>query len=271
MKFITEPYVHVLATPQFHPDERFPIPADGTDAEKLCSYAAKRCYRSIGADGRPNTENQAQVIKQRHGSVLQHAHFSLAIEGVSRGCSLELNRHGLDISQLSMRYADANDCAFVLDPWYAEQWAKWVVCYNETVGDILFKDGVPADVQDLLDMFVDSNNLALQFYDNSVERLMRLAPDGTAVERRKWARGKAKQLLPHALETQGVWSGNIRMWRWIVESRTELAAEAEIRRLANAVFKAIEPHCPTHWADFLLDPLGDEFGGPVLFPQYRKV
>lgn len=271
MRFILEPSIRVIGVPHFIEDDRFPIPVDGTDAERLCAYAAKRCYRSVGVDGRPNKENQAQVIKMRHGSVLQHAHFSLAIEGMSRGCSIELNRHGLDISQLSMRYADAKDCAFVLDPWYAEQWIKWVECYNETGGDILFKEGVPPDVQDLLDMFLDSNQIALQFYENSIERLMRLGPDGTQVERRKWARGKAKQLLPHAIETQGVWTGNIRMWRWIVESRTDLAAEAEIRRLANAVFRAIEPYCPTHWADFLVDPVDDEYGGPVLFPQYRKV
>ncbi len=270
MRVILEPSIRVIAAPQFIPDDRFPIPGDGTDAEKLCSYAAKRCYLSIGADGRPNVENQAQVIKMRHGSVLQHAHFSLAIEGMSRGCSLELNRHGLDISQLSMRYADAKDCAFVLDPWYAEQWRLWIADYDDEKGGT-FREGVPDDIRHLLCMLVDSNRFALGCYESSVGKLIHLAPHGTPTERRKWARGKAKQLLPHSIETQGVWTGNIRMWRWIVECRTEMAAEAEIRRLANAVFRAIEPYCPTHWADFMELERDDSIGGPVMVPEYRKV
>ena len=63
--------------------------------------AAKRCYMSFEAGLNPNvtrvrkdlTEYLDNVLKSGHGSVLEHATYTFAIENVSRVFTGELNRH----------------------------------------------------------------------------------------------------------------------------------------------------------------------------------
>src|SRR4030095_6478382 len=58
------------------------------------------------------------IKKQGHGSVLEHANYSILLEGVSRSLTHELVRHraGFAYSQLSQRYVDESHAAFVVPP-----------------------------------------------------------------------------------------------------------------------------------------------------------
>src|SRR5438045_9291664 len=58
------------------------------------------------------------IKKQGHGSVLEHANYTLLLEGVSRSLTHELVRHraGFAYSQLSQRYVDESDANFVVPP-----------------------------------------------------------------------------------------------------------------------------------------------------------
>ena len=105
MHIITEPKVTVVAKQVFigHPD--YLIPPDGDDATKLGAFAAKGCYDSFGENGRANVKNQEAILEHAHGSVLEHINFTLFVEGITRGLSLESNRHRqLAVSQRSTRY-----------------------------------------------------------------------------------------------------------------------------------------------------------------------
>lgn len=121
MNILTSPKVELVAATEFRGHTAYAIPLDGDDATRTCSFAAKGCYDSFGVDGRANALNQQQIISSRHGSVLEHVSATLFIEGITRALSLELNRHRhLAISQRSTRYTAEEDCAIVLEPYYAE-------------------------------------------------------------------------------------------------------------------------------------------------------
>ena len=98
-------------------------------AQELAEFAGRLCYLSFGPDagfegghklipGRTtNSEYLANILRTRHGSVLEHAVWTLLFEGVSRALTHELVRHRhLSYSQLSQRYVDESEVAFVLPP-----------------------------------------------------------------------------------------------------------------------------------------------------------
>lgn len=260
--FITEPTVHVLATPKFHQNPEFEIPGDGTDSERLGAYAAKRCYRSSGVTGRANRENQRQVIHMKHGSVLEHAHVSLDISGISRNLTLEMNRHRpFNISQESTRYVNIEgEPAFVLSPFKSEIYLRHL------------KDptAVAPDEWKLVSIDMENCLATVRAYKHELQLLEKLNPQNiqNATELRKWCRGQARDCLAGSLATAGVWTCNFRGWRNFIELRSGAGAEGEIRRLAQAVFLALEPLAPSYFQDYEVE---DHHGFPQYTTRYPKV
>src|SRR5690606_7823775 len=96
----------------------------------LTEFSGRLCYLSFGEDagldgghrtigGRTTNESYlANILRTKHGSVLEHAVWSILIEGVSRALTHELVRHraGFGFSQLSQRYVDESQIGFVLPP-----------------------------------------------------------------------------------------------------------------------------------------------------------
>lgn len=260
MRIVTKPTVELIAHSAFYGHPAYDIPFDGDDAMKICAFAAKGCYDSFGANGRSNEKNQLQIIEMRHGSVLEHATATLFIEGISRALSLEMNRHRhFAISQRSTRYTEEDDAAIVLDPFYAELWERR---NNEP------HTMSPAE-RELIMGHVQAAELAIERYRTEVEMLEGLNPLGLGgTELRKWARGKARNILPHALETRVTYTGNLRAWRHFIEMRTERFAEAEIRRLAAAVADKLIEWAPLYFADYEVEIIN---GLPEFRTKFRKV
>jgi thymidylate synthase (FAD) len=270
MHIITEPKVTVIAKQTFlgHPD--YLIPADGDDATKLGAFAAKGCYDSFGENGRANEKNQLTILEHRHGSVLEHITFSLFIEGITRGLSLESNRHRqLAVSQRSTRYTAEEDAAIVLEPYYAELYEK----YKPWLEDPNKDDITPwfdIDELNLLVAHITSMEQSFMAYERDVTWLMKKNPlKLEGFDLRKWARGKARNVLPHALETRITYTGNVRAWRWFIESRSDKHAEPEIRRLANLICLVLKKEAPIYFQDFSISEVYD--GIPVWTPTFSKV
>lgn len=277
MQVITIPKVTLVGSTQFieHPIHK--IPSDGTDMERLGAFAAKGCYDSFGEDSRPCVENQKQIIEHLHGSVLEHSYATLYIEGITRALTLEMNRHRLlNISQRSTRYTKEDNASIVLEPYYAEIWDRYGMEWVEE------ETGWPSYVKAhklgpqwppdaaLVKDFVNAAEEALHAYAEQVEILMKLNPEkleGFAL--RKWARGKARNILPHCIETRVTYTANMRAWRWFIELRSSEAAEPEIRRLAEQVLFVLKELAPAYFEDFQLDKIHD--GIPVWKPKYHKV
>jgi thymidylate synthase (FAD) len=259
MKILLEPVVTAMNKITFLEHPVYKIPSDGSDIEKLGAFAAKGCYDSFGETGRSNIANQEAVIESEHGSVLEHAHISLFIEGITRALSLELNRHRpFNISQRSTRYTKEEESAIVLDPYYAELYRKYeknMMPDRRIPGNIVISvdDEDPQQIAeaDLLIKFIGCCRESIKTYGEQVDKLIALNPNNlSGFDLRKWARGKARNVLPHALETRGVWTNNFRGYRWFIELRSERHAEPEIRVLANKMFDALQPLAPTYFSDF---------------------
>src|SRR5512132_441750 len=116
-----EPRITVISRPSFAEPSHLPVNwlGDSSDGERLAEFAGRLCYMSQkNPAGRGTREYLENIKKQGHGSVLEHAVYVLLVEGISRSCSHELVRHraGFGYSQLSQRYVDESDAAFVMPP-----------------------------------------------------------------------------------------------------------------------------------------------------------
>lgn len=75
-------------------------------ADDMIADIASICHKSTPKDGMLK-----YLLEMRHLSVLEHAHVTFKVEGISRTCSHQLVRHriGVSITQESQRYAKASD------------------------------------------------------------------------------------------------------------------------------------------------------------------
>ena len=130
--------------------------------------------------GRSTREYLENIKRQGHGSVLEHANYSLLLEGVSRSLTHELVRHrsGFSYSQLSQRYVDESDAHFVVPPAIA--------------GDAALEGAWRSQIEG-----------AQATYVSLVEQLMeRYGWVADRVHRRKMAREAARGVLPNSTETK---------------------------------------------------------------------
>lgn len=279
MKVILEPTATIVGKTQFidHPD--FVIPPDGDDSIRLSSFGAKGCYDSFGIDGRPNLDNQFRILESAHGSVLEHFNVSIYVTGVTRGLTLEMNRHRqFGISQRSTRYTKEEDASIVLEPYYAQLFTKcdmrsMCTSVNNFIPSYTwesYSNDCDANEKYLIFKFLSRADDAFEEYQSEVELLMKLNPEkleGFAL--RKWARGKARNILPHALETRVLYTANLRAWRWFIEARSSRHAESEIRRLADVILTQLKTVSPFYFEDF--EQTGVFEGIPEWTPKFRKV
>jgi len=228
--FYTEPKITLLARPSFAEPSHLPVHwiGESTDGERLAEFAGRLCYMSQrNPAGRTTREYLENIKRQGHGSVLEHAHYSLLLEGISRSLTHELVRHRVfNFSQLSQRYVDESDANFVVPP--------------AIVGD-----------QALEAAWREQIEAAQRSYVALVEQLMaRYAWVGDKVHRRKMAREAARGVLPNSTETKIVVTGNARAWRTMLELRAGEGAELEIRRLAVVVLRLLQREAPAFFDDF---------------------
>jgi len=233
MELFFEPRVSLLARPSFAEPTHLPVSwlGDSTDGERLAEFAGRLCYMSQANPAKRLTRDYLDNIKkQGHGSVLEHANYSLLLEGVSRSLTHELVRHraGFAYSQLSQRYVDESNAAFVVPP--------------AIVGDDALEQRWRTQIEG-----------AQKEYVALVEQLMeRYGWVADRVHRRKMAREAARAVLPNATETKIVVTGNVRAWRTMLELRAGEGAEMEIRRLAVVVLRLLQQEAPGFFSDFVI-------------------
>jgi thymidylate synthase (FAD) len=227
----TAPRISVLARPAFSEPDHLKVTwlGESTDGERLAEYAGRLCYMSQRNPASRTTRDYLENIKkQQHGSVLEHANYSLLLEGVSRSLTHELVRHraGFAYSQLSQRYVDESDAHFVMPP--------------AIQGDESLESAWRAQMDG-----------ALSAYSSLVRQLTeRYEWVADKVHRRKMAREAARAVLPNSTETKIVVTGNVRAWRTMLELRSSEGAELEIRRLAVEVLRILQKEAPAFFSDF---------------------
>jgi len=257
--YITRPKVYLLGRQavagdelaRFLSDEGLQFSTDTTAAaEVLSEIAGRTCYMSFGKGRKSNQEYIENILSSKHGSVLEHAVWSLLITGVSRALTHELVRHraGFGYSQLSQRYVDESDARYVVPPLYQQNEqlrAKW----QETV------------------------DLVRQAYENlaaaTTDYVQQQHPEMPARDRRKWARQAARSILPNACETKIFVTGNSRAWRHFLELRGSIHADTEIRLLAVEVARVLTKESPNIFHD--IEIIDEPDGMPSVRVQHSKV
>jgi len=227
----TEPRITLISRPEFIEPAHLPVNwlGESTGGERLAEFAGRLCYMSQRNPAKRGTAEYLENIKkQGHGSVLEHANYSLLLEGVSRSLTHELVRHraGFSYSQLSQRYVDESEANFVLPP--------------AIIGDDALEASWRAQIDE-----------AQRSYVAMVENLMeRYSWVGDKVHRRKISREAARGVLPNSTETKIVVTANARAWRTMLELRASEGAELEIRRCAIAILHLFQRETPAFFSDF---------------------
>lgn len=220
MPKIVEPRVTLLAQTKINEaaiSEWMDIQDSSTDAETLLTMAGRNCYRSFH---RPNeaTRNDADYLQrtlsgQGHWSIAEHATATLYFTGVSRAFLAELTRHRhLSFSVESQRFINAGDANIVMPP-----------AIRESNGEIKRQ------------FINDAGETILNYTDMQYE-----LEDLPKKQRNEAARA----LLPNAVETRMVVTGNLRAWHEVIHRRTQPDADAEIQevmRLAARQLHTVSP------------------------------
>lgn len=255
-RILTEPRVYLVgrqvvderALGRFLDEHGFAWDTDTEVAgERLAEAAGRLCYLSYGKGRKSNREYLANILSVGHGSVLEHAVWNFVFAGVSRSMTHELVRHrvGFGYSQLSQRYVDECQAAFVAPPVIA------------------------ADAE-LRALFEACVRQCQETYAALSEKLVqRYAGVADATLRRKLARQAARCVLPNATETRIFVTANARALRHFVELRGDEHADVEIRAVAVKVWEIMKEEAPALFGDYERFEAPD--GTPALRTRWRKV
>jgi thymidylate synthase (FAD) len=228
----TAPRWPVETSPEF--DVLGDDPYDGpvTDADALGEFAGRACYKSWHKPNpatAANSDYLANIIRQGHFSVLEHASASFYVEHVSRALLLELERHRfLSFSVESQRYVDQTKS------------------HPEPVIPPAMRDR-PALADDLRREY----QCALLAYGDFVDQL---EAEGLS---RKQAREAARAVLPNATPVDFLVTGNLRAWRDVIRKRHHVAADTEIREFAGEILSHLRDIAPHSVQDIPETPYED--------------
>lgn len=225
--------------------DEFQLPSIGSPA-LLIALAAKRCYMSFEPGLNPNVtrvrSNYAEffdnILRSRHGSVLEHACYSYAIEGVSRVFTAEMNRHraGWAISEGSLRFIRFDKDIPYWEPTSIQP--------------------TPADDEDLRNRKIRTQQCFHNIFA-AVEReyahLLRIwgMDEGDHnFSYKKRVTSCLRRIVPLGVATGGVWTGNIRALRHVIALRTDEAAEEEMIHVFGRIAEDIIRREPLLFGDF---------------------
>src|SRR5699024_7330040 len=93
---------------------------DTQDADDLAEFAGRACYQAFHRPNPATARNEdylANILRQGHESVLEHASATFYLTGVSRALLTELSRHRhLSFSVRSQRFVDEGQRSIVIPP-----------------------------------------------------------------------------------------------------------------------------------------------------------
>jgi thymidylate synthase (FAD) len=259
----TTPTVHLIARPSLNLEgmrgyladvggeawlERRLEAADGAPnaGELLVEFGGRACYRSWEPGLNPNVtrvrsdqrEYFENILRSAHGSVLEHANYSLVIRNCSRVLTHELVRHraGSAFSQESLRYVRLTDIGFRVPP-ALEPVREQVVSIVEQ----------------------------LEEFQVTAAKALGIDEDGVPFHVKKEVTSALRRLAPIGLSTDIVWTANVRTLRHVIEMRTAAGAEEELRHVFDLIARIMLEEAPGLFQDFTQDAEG------AWVPEFRKV
>jgi thymidylate synthase (FAD) len=220
----------------------------GNDAQNLAEFAGRFCYRSWEPGLNPNVtrihREQAgyleNILRQLHGSVLEHVSFTFVLNNCSRVLTHELVRHrpGTAISQESLRFVRLTDIPF----WFPE-WARQDAELMKRATAVLEQ---------------------LEEFQLWMASHFGLDEDGVPFHEKKHKTSFMRRFAPEGVGTGLVWTANIRTLRHTIEARTDPGAEEEIRLVFGRIGELMRAEAPALFGDY-------EVTDGAWIPKWRKV
>src|ERR1700720_345631 len=214
--------------------------------ELIVEFGGRACYRSwepglnvnvtkVRTDQR---EYFANILRSAHGSVLEHANYSFALRNVSRTFTHELVRHraGSAFSQESLRYVRLTDIGFRVAP-TLEPVREQVLAIVEQLEEFQLRAAA--------ELGIDEEGVPFHVKKEVSSALRRLAPTG--------------------LSTDIIWTANARTLRHVIEMRTAIGAEEELRLVFDKVARTMQAEAPGLFQGFTRQDDG------CWVPEHHKV
>ena len=244
---------------------------DGADIEQMIELMARRCYKSFAPGLNPNVskvrtdsaEYLANIAKSRHGSVVAHGMVTYAFEDISRVYTHEICRNwvGNERSQESLRYVRLTDLRFWIPPIIARETVLRAVTAPPWVRETPKITITPSEIFEQVIRVDEWAQKALaEYYD--IDNIKEF-------ERKKKLTSAFRRIAPIGLATGIGISFNLRALRWIIEQRTDPAAEEEIRLVFGMVAEDAMQRWPMIFQDFEKRDTGDGLFWYV--PKYSKI
>lgn len=205
-----------------------------SDAEKLTEIAGKACYQSFSTDLNKNLTKvgvrnnydyiQDGIIKMKHGSVLEHSSVTLALVDVSRVLTHELVRHrvGTAFSQESGRYVRTD----------------------------VVKMYIPQDISENVGLMIEFVK-TVEMIESQYKQLELLSGVNNMLDfgKKKRMTSALRRILPEGRANTIIVTMNHRTIRHLIQLRTSIHAEVEIREAFAQLFSIIKPVFPAIYDD----------------------
>lgn len=208
-----------------------------SDAEKIIEVMGRLCYRSFKPGLNPNVtkirehndEYLQNIVRVKHGSVIEHPMLNFIIADVSRVFTHELVRHriGIAISQESLRFVRLEELRMWIPKWALED-------------------------KELMERNIDLVE-RMEKHQVWMAEHFKLDEPGKPFHEKKKKTSFMRRFAPDGLATAIGWSVNPRALRHIIEMRTDPGAEEEIRLVFGKIAEKVKSRYPNLFADYTLE------------------
>ncbi len=234
---------------------------DSEGPEKLIEVAGKFCYKSFHADMNPNltlvreSNNKGyigNILKSKHGSVIEHAYDTYAILNVSRVFTHELVRHRLaNYSQESLRFVRLTDLKYYYpDAFKSENLDDlYDSLIEKGAGGLEGREDQVGIWETQLSELWDRTFALLEDVQKKVSAMLYLDELPGNFDIKKKITSAMRRLAPIGLATGIIVTTNHRNWRHLIEMRTEAHAEEEIRKVFYMIAMDLQERYPNIYQD----------------------
>lgn len=205
------------------------------EGELLVEIAGRTCYKSFGTELNKNLTRVrsgnhdyiGNILKTKHGSVLEHSTVTVGFVNVSRVFTHELVRHraGCAYSQESMRFVRLEDVGMYVPECIKSASAMAQAMFENAVGD------------------------AERAYQNLTHALI---TDDMPFSKKKEITSAIRRIAPSGHATNVVVTANHRAWRHLFELRTAPGVEEEMGVVMSALGKEFKDRYPAMYQDMTI-------------------
>ena len=242
---------------------------DASDGELLVEVAGRSCYRSFEPGLNLNVTRVREgnmpyignILRSKHGSVVEHAVDSIGFTRVSRIFTHELVRHRpASPSQESGRYVRVEELSmFWPDALTSDGLAEvWAALPEDERSGVTFEDWA-SNVRHLL-----------EYAAVTAEERIQAATAMLGLDKikdfdiKKHLTSALRRFAPGGVDTAIVITANNRGWRHMIQARTAKGAEEEARLAFYRAYGILSAHHPAVYQDAEERPIKDK---PHLPPE----